>query len=62
MALKAWSELTLAEKQSIRKGFIRNPHKAYDSLRSQAEGGETQVTQEPEEVVESPEDETSGQE
>ncbi|WP_407420680.1 PEGA domain-containing protein [Methanobrevibacter sp.] len=38
MALEAWNDLTLAEKRKIRRGFIRNPHKAYERLRSQAEG------------------------
>lgn len=41
MALESWNELTLTEKRRIRKGFIRNPHKAYERLRSQAEGDES---------------------
>ena len=41
MALEAWNDLTLTEKRKIRKGFIRNPHKAYERLRAQADGSDT---------------------
>lgn len=36
MALEAWNDLSLKEKNSIRRGFFRNPHRAYEKLRAKS--------------------------